>query len=337
MGGPGLVAQMRALDESRVDELVEVYRMHNEPLHEGLEACVGIEGALKTLRDEGRRLGIVTAKRHVTVELAFRVLPELEPYFDVIVGADDTERHKPHRIDPAGARASRRPAERRCVRRRLAVRRPGGEGRRRPRRRRDMGWDPRGRHRLAQEEPDASSRPRRSCLASSEVKKRVADLRGRIERWNYAYRPRRPLGLGCRVRPRVRRARRARGGHPELQDDASPTRRVGGLSDKFQKVAHLRPMGSLEKVTTDEALAKWADDVRKRLDSDEPVAYVTEPKIDRSAVSLVYEDGVLVRGATRGDGERGEEITPNLRTIKAIPPHAVARRRSAARRARGPR
>ena len=50
--------------------------------------------------------------------------------------------------------------------------------------------------------------------------------------------------------------------HPELQDDASPTRRVGGLSDKFQKVAHLRPMGSLEKVTTDEALAKWADDVR---------------------------------------------------------------------------
>jgi DNA ligase (NAD+) len=90
-------------------------------------------------------------------------------------------------------------------------------------------------------------------------------------------------------------------------------------SDKFRKVEHLTPRGSLEKVTTDEALEKWADDVRKRLDSDEPVAYVTEPKIDGSAVSLVYEDGELVRGATRGDGQRGEDVTTNLRTIKAIP------------------
>jgi DNA ligase (NAD+) len=78
-------------------------------------------------------------------------------------------------------------------------------------------------------------------------------------------------------------------------------------------------MGSLEKVTTDEALLKWADDVRKRLDSDEPVAYVLEPKIDGSAVSLVYEDGAFARGATRGDGRRGEDVTPNLRTIRSIP------------------
>ena len=78
-------------------------------------------------------------------------------------------------------------------------------------------------------------------------------------------------------------------------------------------------MGSLEKVTTDEALQKWADDVRKRLDSDEPVAYVIEPKIDGSAISLVYENGQLVRGATRGDGLRGEDVTVNLRTIRSIP------------------
>ena len=73
-------------------------------------------------------------------------------------------------------------------------------------------------------------------------------------------------------------------------------------------------MGSLEKVTTAEALEKWADDVRKRLGTDEPVAYVIEPKIDGSAISLVYEQGVFVRGATRGDGARGEDVTANLRT-----------------------
>ena len=93
----------------------------------------------------------------------------------------------------------------------------------------------------------------------------------------------------------------------------------GPPSDKFKKVEHLAPMGSLEKVTTDEGLLKWADDVRKRLDSDEPVAYVIEPKIDGSAISLVYENGQLVRGATRGDGQRGEEVTVNLRTIRSIP------------------
>ena len=96
--------------------------------------------------------------------------------------------------------------------------------------------------------------------------------------------------------------------------------RVGATpSDRFRKVDHLQPMGSLEKVTTDEELQKWADDVRKRLDSDEPVTYVTEPKIDGSAVSLVYEQGLFARGATRGDGARGEDVTTNLRTVKPIP------------------
>jgi len=108
--------------------------------------------------------------------------------------------------------------------------------------------------------------------------------------------------------------------HPDLITPDSPTQRVGAPpSDKFEKSRHLTPMGSLDKVTTDEALAKWAEDVRKRLDSDEAVAYVIEPKIDGSAINLVYENGVFVRGATRGDGYQGEEVTPNLRTISAIP------------------
>ncbi len=100
----------------------------------------------------------------------------------------------------------------------------------------------------------------------------------------------------------------------------SPTRRVGAPpSEKFHKVAHLSPMGSLEKCTTEEGLLKWADDVRKRLGTEEAVSYVIEPKIDGLAVSLLYEDGLFTRGATRGDGQRGEDVTPNLRTIEAIP------------------
>jgi DNA ligase (NAD+) len=108
--------------------------------------------------------------------------------------------------------------------------------------------------------------------------------------------------------------------HPELVTSDSPTQRVGAPpADGFRKVEHLSPMGSLEKVTTAEALEKWADDVRKRLGTDEPVAYVVEPKVDGSAVSLVYERGVYVRGETRGDGLRGEDVTGNLRTLETVP------------------
>jgi DNA ligase (NAD+) len=108
--------------------------------------------------------------------------------------------------------------------------------------------------------------------------------------------------------------------HPDLITPDSPTQRVGAPpSERFQKVQHLTPMGSLEKVTDDESLFKWAEDVRKRLDSDEPVAYVIEPKIDGLAVNLTYEDGLFTRGATRGDGIQGEDVTVNLKTIKAIP------------------
>ena len=98
----------------------------------------------------------------------------------------------------------------------------------------------------------------------------------------------------------------------------SPTQRVGAPpSDKFQKVEHPSPMGSLEKVTTDEALEKWHQDVCKRLGTSD-VAYVTEPKIDGLSINLIYENGAFTRGATRGDGYRGEDVTPNLRTIGAI-------------------
>jgi pyrophosphatase PpaX len=114
VGGPGLRAQMEALAPDRVDELVEVYSEHNVGLHPGLHACDGVLDLLATLKDEGRRLGIVTAKRRATLELAFEVLPELGQ-FDVTIAAEDTERHKPHpeplltaleRIDEEPAKAA---------------------------------------------------------------------------------------------------------------------------------------------------------------------------------------------------------------------------------------
>jgi pyrophosphatase PpaX len=94
VGGPGLDAQMVAIAPEHADELVRVYRAHNESIHDELEAFFGIEDVLATLREQGRRLGIVTAKRRKTVELAFSFLP-LAGYFDSVVAGDDTVRHKP--------------------------------------------------------------------------------------------------------------------------------------------------------------------------------------------------------------------------------------------------
>jgi len=94
VGGPGLEAQMSALAPQDVDRLVDVYRAHNEPLHDDLEACAGIEDVLVRLREEGRRLGLVTAKRRSTVELAFARVP-LGHLFETVVGGDETDRHKP--------------------------------------------------------------------------------------------------------------------------------------------------------------------------------------------------------------------------------------------------
>jgi pyrophosphatase PpaX len=95
IGGGSILEHMRTIDRDRADELVRVYREHNAPLHDELEAFEGVEDVLATLSAEGRKLGVVTAKRRKTVDLAFGVLP-LERYFDAVVTTDMTERHKPH-------------------------------------------------------------------------------------------------------------------------------------------------------------------------------------------------------------------------------------------------
>jgi len=114
--------------------------------------------------------------------------------------------------------------------------------------------------------------------------------------------------------------------HPELQSADSPTRRVGGEPvGRLEKVEHLEPMLSLGNVRSEEELRAWVERMRNHLAREgiaEPdFSYVVEPKIDGLAISLVYRDGTLERGATRGNGLIGEDVTHNLRTIGAIPLH----------------
>jgi pyrophosphatase PpaX len=95
VGGSSIQAQMRTFDPDRVDELVRVYREHNATLHDELEAFPGVHDLLERLQGQGRRLGIVTAKRRQTVQLAFDRLG-IEEFFDAVVTTDDTDNHKPH-------------------------------------------------------------------------------------------------------------------------------------------------------------------------------------------------------------------------------------------------
>ena len=117
--------------------------------------------------------------------------------------------------------------------------------------------------------------------------------------------------------------------HPELASADSPTQRVGATPlDGFNSVTHAVAMLSLDKCTTFAELGDWVERCRGLLDEDDELSFVCEPKIDGVAVALVYEQGRLTLAATRGDGQTGEDITANVRTIGAVPlvlsPGAVA-------------
>ena len=96
IGGQGIVAQMQAIDAERAEALLGAYKVHNDGLHETLEAFDELLAILPGLAAEGRKLGIVTAKRHRTVGLAFDRFSALADAFDVVIAHEDTERHKPH-------------------------------------------------------------------------------------------------------------------------------------------------------------------------------------------------------------------------------------------------
>lgn len=115
----------------------------------------------------------------------------------------------------------------------------------------------------------------------------------------------------------LRRLEELEAAHPELAAPDSPTRRVGGMAlSQFEKVEHPVPLESLQDVFSLEELAEFTDRVAQSVAAPE---YTVEPKVDGLSVALEYVDGVFVRGATRGDGRIGEDVTENLRTVRSIP------------------
>ncbi len=164
------------------------------------------------------------------------------------------------------------------------------------------------------------------------VAARIADLRKEIEVHNYRYYvENNPVVSDEEYDRMFHELRELEREHPELASPDSPTQRVGAEpQERFQKVEHLQPMLSLANAFDEEELRAFERRIRNLLKTDE-IDYVTELKIDGNAVALAYEDGLLVRGATRGNGLVGEEITANLKTIRTVPlrlraEHGVPRR-----------
>ena len=118
----------------------------------------------------------------------------------------------------------------------------------------------------------------------------------------------------------MRKLQRLEAEHPELITPDSPTQRVGGKpKEGFAKVAHSRPMLSLDNVNSEEELRDWERRVREQAGQNAEIEYVCEYKLDGLSMALHYRDGQLARGLTRGDGEIGEDVTTNVRTIRSVP------------------
>ena len=151
---------------------------------------------------------------------------------------------------------------------------------------------------------------------------RVAALRDQLNRHNYLYyvldQPSIPDAEYDRLMGELQALEQA---HPELITPDSPSQRVGAEPlAMFVPVTHLQPMLSLDNVFDEPALRSFDQRIRDRLDfQNKTIPYACEPKLDGIALSLLYRDGVLVRGATRGDGKTGEDITANVRTIPSVP------------------
>jgi DNA ligase (NAD+) len=152
------------------------------------------------------------------------------------------------------------------------------------------------------------------------IKKEIAELREKISHHEYLYYVVDDPEISDAAFDRLlNRLKELEAAHPELITPDSPTIRVGGTPRAgFQAVAHARPMLSLDNAFSYEQLQNWDRRVREG-SGRQNIEYITEHKFDGLSISLQYEDGVLVRGVTRGDGTTGEEVTPNVKTIRSIP------------------
>ena len=152
------------------------------------------------------------------------------------------------------------------------------------------------------------------------VEKRIIELCELVDRANRAYHvDAAPLMADSEYDALLRELEALEAAHPELRDPNSPTQRVGGEPiDAFRTVHHRAPMVSIDNTYSVEDLRGWHERVVKGLDAETP-QYVCDPKIDGVAVALRYEQGVLTLAASRGDGERGDDITAQVRTIRAVP------------------
>ncbi|EGN74321.1 DNA ligase, NAD-dependent [Idiomarina sp. A28L] len=159
--------------------------------------------------------------------------------------------------------------------------------------------------------------------ASQEVIERLAKLRSRLDQFNHEYYVLdEPSVPDVEYDQLFRDVQAIEQQYPELHTSSSPTQRVGAPpSGAFKEVAHEVPMLSLDNAFDEESMQQFLRRVAERADVSDDLAWCAEPKLDGLAVSLLYENGLLVRGATRGDGYSGEDITENVRTICAIPLH----------------
>ncbi|MFT6309966.1 MAG: DNA ligase (NAD+), partial [Porticoccus sp.] len=158
-------------------------------------------------------------------------------------------------------------------------------------------------------------------MTDTEIGAEIEQLRSALNDYNYQYyildNPTVPDSEYDRL---FQRLSALENNYPELVTVDSPTQRVGAKPvDGFQQVQHEMAMLSLGNAFNDDDLVAFDKRLRTRLNDDSPIKYACEPKLDGAAVSLLYQDGVLVRGATRGDGSTGEDITSNVRTIGSIP------------------
>jgi DNA ligase (NAD+) len=163
-------------------------------------------------------------------------------------------------------------------------------------------------------------------VSRAEARKRIQELSAEIREHDYRYYALDKPSISDAQYDRLfRELKDLEEQFPDLKLPDSPTLRVGGaLRTAFKKVPHARPMLSLESLMEQDEVLEFDARVRKALEVEE-IAYVVESKFDGLSVELIYEDGVFLRGSTRGDGEVGEDITENLRTIRALPLRLAAK------------